>query len=213
VKTAKDLVIPYTWEQRRPILLDRILYVPTPFDHKRLDFQFFDDPQPVVIEFCSGNGQWICEKAKENPHLNWIAVEKRFERARQIWLKMHRQNIPNLFVVCGEALIFTRFYAKPASEIYINFPDPWPKWRHAKHRLITQEFTEALLQLIPSGGKVFCATDDERYSVQMVDEFKKVPSYQFLFKLNEWPEYGSSFFKELWKQKGRTIHYLAHEKL
>src|SRR5690348_8334371 len=133
MKTAKDLKIPFAWEERRPILLDRFFYIPAEYEYKAQNFPFFVQDQPVIIEYCSGNGQWIGARAKQNPETNWIAVEKKFDRARKIWLKIHRENIPNLTVVCGEAVIFTRFYAPPCSEIYVNFPDPWPKLRHAKH--------------------------------------------------------------------------------
>src|SRR5579872_3724980 len=82
MKTAKDLRIPFTWAERRPILLDRFFYLPKSYDgHERwgvfdwADPQVFGNQQPVIIEYCSGNGQWIGERAKQNPTVNWVAVE------------------------------------------------------------------------------------------------------------------------------------------
>jgi tRNA (guanine-N7-)-methyltransferase len=212
VKTAKDLKIPFTWEERRPILLDRFFYIPAQFEYQVESVPFFSDNKPVAIEYCSGNGEWIGERAKENPEFNWLAVEKKFERARQVWLKSHRENITNLTVVCGEGLIFTRYYAPPTFQIYVNFPDPWPKLRHAKHRIIQERFLSALLRIVEKGGKATCVTDDAAYAVEMKNEFSKCPDWKFLFHLNEWPDYGSSFFKNLWKAKGRIINYLSYEK-
>jgi tRNA (guanine-N7-)-methyltransferase len=212
MKTAKDLVIPFGWPDRRPIFLDRFFYIPTHCKYKEEAIPFFATPQPVIIEYCSGNGQWIGERAKQNPQFNWIAVEKRFERARKIWLKGHRENLPNLSVVCGEGLVFTRYFAPTASEVYVNFPDPWPKRCHAKHRLIQREFLEALLAVVEAGGQVICVTDHALYASEMVREFQKCPGWRLLFHVNEWPDYGRSFFKDLWAEQGRTIHYISHEK-
>lgn len=213
MKTAKDLKIPFVWADRHPILLEKFFYLPTPYPHGEKSFPFFEKEQPVVIEYCSGNGQWIGERALQNPHLNWIAVEKRFERARKIWLKIFRENIPNLCVVCGEALLFTRYYAPfPVSEIYVNFPDPWPKRRHGKNRLVEPEFLQELLRIVPSGGRATCVTDDAHYASEMSAAFAQCPAWTLLFHSHEWPDYGRSYFKDLWLQKGRAIHYLSYER-
>lgn len=213
MKTEKDLRIPFGWAERRPILLDQFFYMPGHFDHGEQAFPFFTETKPLVIEYCSGNGQWIAERARQNPHLHWIAVEKRFERARQIWLKIQRQNLSNLCVVCGEGLLFTRYYAPvPVTEIYVNFPDPWPKRRHSKHRLIDLEFLEALLRVVPPGGKATCVTDDTAYAAGIRKEFARSPGWGLLFHSHEWPDYGRSFFQDLWLQKGRLIHYLSYER-
>lgn len=225
MKTANDLRIPFTWAERRPILLDRFFYMPGFFERYEewnpfswSDPELFGNDQPVVIEFCSGNGQWIGDRAKQNPHLNWVAVEKRFERARKIWLKLHREEIPNLYVVCGEAVEFSRYYAPEASasEIYVNFPDPWPKRRHAKHRLVSSEFLEVLERITTPQGKATFVTDDWDYASQMIQQLEKFPAWQPLlpppFFTTQWPDYGNSFFADLWKEKGRTIHYIPYQK-
>lgn len=205
MKTAKDLKIPFSWEERRPIWLDRFFYIPGHFDHKLAPQSW---PEIFAIEYCSGNGQWIGEKAKQNPHLNWIAVEKRFDRARQIWLKMHRENLTNLFVVCGEAQIFTQYYApRDVAETYVNFPDPWPKRYHAKNRLVRAEFIDEIAKV---SRKITCVTDDAKYAQIMTAEFKKCPDWQPFTPDRE--NYGGSFFGDLWKGQGRTINFLSYER-
>ncbi len=166
-----------------------------------------------MIEYCSGNGQWIGERAKQYPQFNWLAVEKRFERARLVWLKSYRENLPNLVTACAEGSIFTRYYAPKAKEIFINFPDPWPKLRHAKHRIIRAEFLTQLLNVVEVGGRATCVTDDLPYALQMLKEFNLCPNWKLLFNRNDWPDYGGSFFNDLWKRRGRVIHYLSYEKI
>ncbi len=212
MKTAKDLIIPFSWAERRPIFLDRFFYLPGHYPYAKEAIPFFEKEQPLIIEYCSGNGQWIGERAKQNPHLNWLAVEKKFERARKVWLKSFREHLPNLVVACAEGLTFTRYYAPKALEVYINFPDPWPKLRHAKHRLVQAEFLQEVLQVVEAGGKITCVTDDADYAAYMVQEFSLCPNWKLLFNANEWPNYGRSFFNDLWKQQGRIIHYICYEK-
>src|SRR5579863_3755958 len=137
----KHLKSPFPWEGRRPMIHDRILYVPEYYDHHG-DYQFpgwlsaevFGREAPIEVEYCSGNGAWIVEKALKDPSRNWVAVEMQFERVRKIWSKIHNLNLKNLLVVCGEALTFTRYYVPKGSfaAAYVNFPDPWPKAKHAK---------------------------------------------------------------------------------
>lgn len=207
MKTAKDLIIPFDWENRRPICLDRFFYVPSSYEYTPENIPFFDNSQEIMLEYCSGNGQWILEKAASFPHLNWIAVEKKFERARKIWRRMKALSLQNLFVVCSEALVFSRFYAPLIKKAFINFPDPWPKRRHAKHRLVQRPFIEALLRILPEEGEVHTATDDQKYADQMIQEFEKSKSWKLLFFSKDLDHYGDSFFKHLWESMGREIYY------
>lgn len=212
MKTAKDLIIPFAWPDRHPILLDRFFYIPGHYSYTETSIPFFEESRPLVIEYCSGNGQWVGQRAEQNPQLHWIAVEKKFERARQIWLMLHRKKLTNLCVVCGEALAFTRYYAPKAAEFYINFPDPWPKLRHAKHRLVRAEFIRELTQIIQEGGRGTCVTDDLSYAGEIEREFAKCPEWKLLFHTQEWPDYGRSFFNDLWIGKGKVVHYLCYER-
>lgn len=213
VKTAKDLKIPYSWEDRQPVLLEKFFYIPPEYSYSKKNFPLFSDDKPIIVEYCSGNGEWVGDRAKQNPQFNWLAVEKRFARARTIWLKVQRESIQNLTVVCGDAQVFTRYYA-PAQicEAYINFPDPWPKRRHAKHRLVQAEFLSEVWGILQSKGHIVCATDHAMYATEMRQEFEACPGWNFRFHVNEWPDYGRSFFNDLWVQRGRVIHYLSFEK-
>ena len=83
----EDLKIPFSWEERRPYLAEGLLYLPGYFssfedynDIFTLD-KVFPNIAPYVVEYCSGNGQWIIDRAKKDPTRNWIAVEKRMDRA------------------------------------------------------------------------------------------------------------------------------------
>jgi len=145
----KDLKYPFPWEDRGVIVQDRVWYVPEYYDdYERFTFpgwahpDLFGNNNPINLEYCSGNGTWIANKAIAEPHLNWVAIEKKFARVQKIWSKISNLGLNNLLVIHGEGYNVTSCYLPDASirEIYINFPDPWPKNRHAKNRLIKGPF-------------------------------------------------------------------------
>ncbi len=215
----KDLIVPFG-NERRVMIHDRIWHVPR---YRACDEAFvfpgwhspelFGNDKPVVIEYCCGNGTWIAAKAQQDPSCNWLGVEMRFERVRKVWSKIHNLNLDNLMVVNGEALVTTQRYipAQSVQDVYVNFPDPWPKKRHAKHRLLQGPFINELQRILHPGGAVTVVTDDVDYSEQLIAEFAPFPSFQSAFAdpfyATEWPNYGGSYFDSLWRGQGKTIRY------
>jgi tRNA (guanine-N7-)-methyltransferase len=220
----EDLKSPFKWDERHVAVHDRVWYVPSRcVDYNAFAFpgwrssDFFEKDQPVVVEYCCGNGAWIAAKAQQFPDMNWLGVERRFERVRKVWSKVKNLNLPNLMVLCGEALQSTQLYfpAQSVSEIYVNFPDPWPKKRHAKNRLLQGEFILQLKRILNSSGRVVVATDDAPYSDQLIQEFADSGVFHSAFSdpsyVTDWPDYGDSYFDALWREKGRTIRYHRFE--
>lgn len=226
VMKPKDLLRPYRWQDRKVLLKDGVFYVPDflpNYEDSHLarweDPALFGNKNPVHIEYCSGNGRWIIERALSYPDINWIAVERRFDRVRKIWSKVQNEGIKNLFIICGEALIATQYYiAKESiSAIYINFPDPWPKERHAKHRLVQKPFTAELARILKIEGSLTLVTDHIPYSEQMIAELQPLSSLSPLFPhpyyTKEMKGYGSSWFEDLWREKGAEIRYQKYRKI
>lgn len=222
----KDLKCPFDRKNRHVTIDDRIWYVPGHFyDFGSFSFPgwhhslTFPEKKPICLEFCSGNGTWIAEKALEYPEYNWVGVEKNFVRARKIWSKIKNCSISNLLAVCGEGYTLTREYLPSSSvkEVYINFPDPWPKTRHCKHRLIQIPFVKEMERILISGGEVTFVTDDPGYSEFAIDVFGQVPGFRSVFEspfyADEYPDYGTSFFEDLWRDLGRKIRYHVFRKV
>jgi len=121
----------------------------------------FKNTNPLRIEVCAGNGEWVCERARKAPHVNWVAVEMRYERVFQIWQRAQIMHLNNIVVIWGEATSALSHCFPDASvqQIYVNFPDP-PAWAGATSRLITPAFlaacnallVKAKLRLLPRAG-------------------------------------------------------------
>ncbi len=213
----QDLRLPFTRENPRVVFSDQFWYMLSWIDPSSFVFpgwdQLFGRSAPVIVEYCSGHGHWIVEKAKASPEKNFIAVEKRFDRARKIWTKIKNQGITNCIVACAEGGKLTSSYFPSSSieEVYINFPDPWPKNRHAKHRIINEEFLKEIARvLIPEGTFIF-VTDDEPYSEYFIEQINKEKSFSHAIpnphytKLPD--DYGISFFEELFRQQGKINRF------
>lgn len=211
---------PFSWKERYITIHDRIWYLP-PHYYEYEKFTFpgwhhpltFEENKPVRVEYCSGNGAWIAAKAKQDPHSNWVAVEKQFVRARKIWTKIKSEALNNLLAVCGKGEAVTQHYFsdESISEVFINFPDPWPKARHAKHRIIQPAFIQEIYRVLKPGHCLTLVTDDPDYSSIMIDVMAQSPDfepcYPSPFFVTDLPEYGTSFFEDLWRQKGKQIRY------
>lgn len=220
-----DLKFPYTGNERHIFLHDHVWFIPARVITKDFSFpgwshaDIFGNDHPINIEYCSGNGAWIAEKALNNPHINWVAVEKKFVRARKIWSKVKNLSLPNLLIICGEAHNATTGYFNDnmAGEVFINFPDPWPKNRHAKNRLIQPSFAQEIWRILQEGSLFTFVTDDVPYSNWLIHVMGSHPgfvsSYPDPFYAIEQPNYGSSYFDELWRAKGREIRYHQFRKI
>jgi tRNA (guanine-N7-)-methyltransferase len=221
----KDLMHPFTWEERRVLIQDRVWFSPDCQANDAFRFPGWSHPDifgndlPVKVEYCSGNGEWIAKKALDDPQSNWVAIEKRFDRTRLIWSKIKKRKLNNLFVICGEGYQVTSTYFNDRSikEIFINFPDPWPKRKHTKHRILKNSFIEQLLRILFPGGTLTVVTDDIEYSDNLNHLIKLYPAffpaYSSPHYTNHIEGYGASFFDRLWRQKGKEIRYHLYKKL
>lgn len=221
----KNLKHPFPWEKRTVLIQDRVWYVPDFLDNYSF-FQFpgwssselFANQNPIYVEYCSGNGAWIAQKAMEEPQINWVAIEMKFERVRKIWSKIKNLQLNNLLVICGEGYRVTSNYF-PSScieKVFINFPDPWPKKRHAKNRIIKPAFMDEIGRILTDNGVITMVTDDPDYSHEMTDTVSSVQGFSSLHQdpcyVTHLEGYGSSYFDQLWRDKGKVIHYHQYRK-
>ncbi len=139
----------------------------------------FPTERPIEVELGAGDGSFILEWAGRNPGRNFLAVERLMGRLAKIDKKGRRAGLLNLRPVRIEIAYFTE-YLLPRSSVsafHIYFPDPWPKMRHRKNRLIQAPFVEVLRAALAPGGTVFLRTDHAEYFAQMVEVFAANPAF------------------------------------
>jgi len=147
---------------------------------ERLDLgRLFPRPQPLEIELGSGDGTFLALYAAEHRERNFIGVERLLGRLRKLDRKARRLGLENLRCVRIEAAYFLEFLLPPgtAQALHVYFPDPWPKRRHHRHRLINERFPELARQALAEGGAVYLRTDDAAYFARMKAVFEGSPFF------------------------------------
>lgn len=142
---------------------------------ERLNFaEIFPKQQPVEVELGAGDGSFLAQYAALHPEHNFIGVERLLGRLRKIDRKGLRAGLSNLRGIRLEASYVTEFLLPHHSvrAFHIYFPDPWPKRRHHKHRLINAPFTELLHRALEIRGVVCIRTDDKNYFEQILAAFQ-----------------------------------------
>jgi tRNA (guanine-N7-)-methyltransferase len=137
----------------------------------------FGSNTPVVLEIGFGNGDHLLGRAQSEPDKNFLGVEVHRPGAGRLLSRAHEAGLRNLRVACDDAVEVLRDWLpeKSLHEILVYFPDPWPKKRHHKRRLIQPEFTRLLASRLAAGGHLRLATDWADYAEQMLSVLNAEP--------------------------------------
>jgi len=142
--------------------------------------KLFPKPQPLEVELGSGDGSFLAQYAAGHPERNFIGVERLLGRLRKLDRKGRRAGLTNLRGVRIESAYFLEYLLPPhsASALHVYFPDPWPKRRHRRHRLLNERFPALAGQALAPGGTVYLRTDDQPYFEQMTSVFAASPAFR-----------------------------------
>ena len=133
----------------------------------------FPKLQPLEVELGCGDASFLVRYAALRPERNFIGVERLLGRLRKLDRKGRRVGLRNLRGLRIESAYFLEYLLPPrsASAIHIYFPDPWPKRKHWKNRLINDRFPGLAARALAPGGIVYLRTDDGPYFEQMIEVF------------------------------------------
>ncbi len=136
--------------------------------------KLFTKPQPLEVELGCGDASFIAEYARLHPERNFIGVERLLGRIKKLDRKGRRAGLTNLRGVRIENAYFLEWLLPPrcATALHIYFPDPWPKKKHRRHRLVNERFPTLAASALSPGGVVYLRTDDVDYFEQMQSVFK-----------------------------------------
>jgi len=131
----------------------------------------FGNTNQVVCEIGSGKGRFLISRAAASPATNYLGIERAVKYHRLIRQRVERRGLTNIRLLNTDAAHFVRTYVPPLSvqHYYILFPDPWPKKRHRKRRLVNGDFLARLLPTLAPGGCIHYKTDFQEYFEQMLD--------------------------------------------
>lgn len=140
----------------------------------------FAKPQPLEVELGSGDASFLVAYAGRHRERNFIGVERLLGRLQKLDRKGRRAGLTNLRGVRIESSYFLEYLLPPATAaaLHVYFPDPWPKLKHHRRRLVNDRFPTLARQALAPGGSVYLRTDDEDYFAQMTDVFAACPDFR-----------------------------------
>ncbi|WP_246536171.1 tRNA (guanosine(46)-N7)-methyltransferase TrmB [Saccharopolyspora endophytica] len=182
---------------------------------------WFGRSAPVVLEIGSGMGETTAQLVAAQPDVNYLAVEVYKPGLAQLMLRAEKLEVSNLRLLRGDAIVLLREHVEPGSldEVRIYFPDPWPKKRHHKRRLVQPESVELITSRLRPGGVLHLATDWENYAEQMreVCEAESQLSNRYAGEPGGWaprPDWRPvTKFENRAHDEGREIHDLIYERV
>lgn len=181
------------------------------------DFNF--SAPKIALEIGFGFGDFLFEKAKNNSDILFLGSEPHINGAVNLLAKLEKEPLPNLKISQQDVrILLSNFSEKFFDQIYILFPDPWPKFKHFKRRLIDVKFLDEVLSpKLKSGGKLVIATDHDSYKTWILAAISK--SKNFSWNANskkDWQNFPNDWVETKYQKKaaieGRTsvIFNLTH---
>lgn len=130
-----------------------------------------------TLEIGFGNGENLVALASAHPQRDFLGVEVHRPGVGRLLLALQAQALTNVRIICHDAVevLGQQIPAGWLDEILVLFPDPWPKKRHHKRRLIQRPFAEVLASRLLPGGRLRIATDWEPYALEMLETLGAVP--------------------------------------
>jgi tRNA (guanine-N7-)-methyltransferase len=139
--------------------------------------ELYGNDRPLVLEIGFGNGDSLAEMAERDPGRNWLGIEVHGPGVGHLLLEIERRGLTNLRLIRHDAVeVLSQGIAPGAlAGVQLFFPDPWPKRRHHKRRILTPELVDLLARAIRPDGIFYAATDWEPYAEQMLEILESRP--------------------------------------
>lgn len=162
---------------------------------------------PLEIDVGCGDGGFLLDLAAAHPERDFLGLEKLLGRARKVVRQAARRGLTNVKALQIDSPYAVRHLLPPGgiSRLHLLFPDPWPKAKHAKNRLVQPTFCQDVHRLLRPGGEWLFKTDHPEYFAEAVATIQA----SGLFTATNWPAdcfpYPLTDFERQWLAEGKTI--------
>lgn len=177
----------------------------------------FPNPElPIELEIGSGKGTFLVQQASRQPDTNFLGIEYAREFFNYAADRVRRHNLTNVRMLCADAAEFVRWRTHDASirVLHLYFPDPWPKKRHHKKRMVQDWFLTECARILTPNGELRVVTDHPDYWSWMQDHFARFTRPQDPFELEPFSppdsagddEVVGTNFERKYRDEGRTFN-------
>jgi tRNA (guanine-N7-)-methyltransferase len=176
--------------------------------------ELFGREAPTDLEIGSGKGRFLLELAATNPDRNLVAVERAAKYHRLCCQRAARRGLTNVRLIrtTAEDLLFRLLEPRSVANLYVLFPDPWPKKRHHKRRLFTSEVVDAMVDALQPRGRILVKSDHGEYAQVIGQALDRARGLSRLDTESAFAELPKTGFENKYLDQGRTIFGFAFEK-
>lgn len=176
--------------------------------------EIFGRSAPVDVEIGSGKGKFLLDLAAAKPERDFLAVERAGKYYNLCCDRAARRGIANvrLLRTTAEDLLFRLLNETSVENIYVLFPDPWPKKRHHKRRLITSDVVAAMNRTLVPGGRLLVKTDHEDYAEVISEVLQGAVGFSALDPEEAFAGLPETGFEQKYRKQGRPIFPFALQK-
>jgi len=133
--------------------------------------EVFGRVSPMIVEIGFGNGESLAKMATDNPGIDYIGIEVHRPGVGHLMMLLDQQGLTNVRIYCHDAIEILERKLPDASltGVHLFFPDPWPKKKHHKRRIVRPSFLTLLVKKLKVGGYFHAATDWQHYAESMLE--------------------------------------------
>ena len=176
--------------------------------------QMFGNDHPIELEIGMGKGTFITDQAKARPHVNFFGIEWANWFWRYASDRLRRNECTNVRTIRAEAGFFLREFVPPhsLSVLHIYFPDPWPKAKHNRRRLIQPPFLHLAQRVLIPEGQLRIVTDHKNYFEQIDAVVRDSPMHVIDYTAPHSAmegEFVGTNFERKYRREGRPFYSIA----
>ena len=172
--------------------------------------KIFGRKAPLHVDLGCGDGSFLCALAQRLPNKNFLGVERLSHRVRAAARKAAGLNNVRLLQIESSYAVRYLLPARSVETFYLLFPDPWPKRRHHRRRIVTSDFLNSVHAALEQNGSIYIATDHLDYFRKIDDITRSAPSFASVEPAIDLPQ---SRFGTIFRETGTSIHWLTLRKI
>jgi tRNA (guanine-N7-)-methyltransferase len=171
-------------------------------------------PRPIWLEIGFGGGEHLADQAERHPAIGFLGCEVFENGIAKLVAEIDRRGLANIRVFADDArLLLDALPAASVDRVFILFPDPWPKQRHKKRRLVSSETLDRLAAIMRGGAELRLATDDPDYLSWMLERVTRHPAFEWLARRpTDWrarpADWPPTRYEEKARDAGRAPYFL-----
>ncbi len=175
-------------------------------------------PLRLVVEIGFGRGEFLQHLARQEPESAHVGVEVSYKRVLKMARRLARTEVGNVRLIeaTGEEVLRDLLAEGSVAAFWINFPDPWPKKRHHRRRLLQPRFVAGLADRLVPGGELQVATDHEEYAEAIDEALAAEPRLENALAPERWlrdvPGRLPTAYELEWRAEGRTLHFWTYRR-